>query len=206
MPLDEELKGTDSGLTVVVVTTSYAHTPAATRLAAWSRLTPPSVEHSLTDIGMTTVLVFLEATGDDEVAKVDGANANETSATIRRDEASRLNVLMAENTSDLVKSYCQAAWKLLPAWRDQAARTSSGGRLPRIPSTNCSPPRTRAMRVAPPLRTRQCWPTALDDLPHEVERVLPDPCPLGHVGPQPDLGEHRLDRVARAQVEPVLGR
>lgn len=34
---------------------------------------------------MTTVLVLLEATGDDEVAKVDGANANETSATIRRD-------------------------------------------------------------------------------------------------------------------------
>ncbi len=44
----------------------------------------------------------------------------------------------------------------LPAWRDQAARSSSrGGCLTRMPSTNRSPSRTRAMTVAPPLRTRQ---------------------------------------------------
>ena len=47
---------------------------------------------------------------------------------------------------------------------------------------------------------------ALDDLEHEVERVLADPGPLGHVRAQTHSGEDRLDRVTRAQVQPVLGR
>jgi hypothetical protein len=33
----------------------------------------------------------------------------------------------------------------------------------------------------------------LDDLEHEVERVLADPGPLGDIGAQPDAGEDRLD-------------
>jgi len=42
---------------------------------------------------------------------------------------------------------------------DQAAWTSSlGGSRTRIPSANRTPARTRVMTVAPPLRTRQCWP------------------------------------------------
>ena len=42
---------------------------------------------------------------------------------------------------------------------DQAAATSSlGATWTRIPSLNRAPARTRVMTVAPPLRTRQCWP------------------------------------------------
>ncbi len=62
------------------------------------------------------------------------------------------------------------------------------------------------MTVAPPFKDPPVLAQTLDDLEHEVERVLADPGALGHVRAQTHSCEDRLDRVTRAQVEPVLGR